>query len=323
MNVTLGLTTATTMGMVLRVHGHTANRRANAQPPSTTGFTELSILMVGIAGNPDRRTAVLVNQPHFTTLEPNRHMIGKTLHSLPLPKRKRLFLLGALSGWTFERLLVFLIPLLVGALGNDSGKGPSAAAEHAALSRPQTDIEDHSAYGDHVQRQAVPPPSGSRRKNTWVDGPAHALQQVIGNAGHVALNHVSGPQPVGRENVAQLLGFHVPNEGDVRGAIRVVLNPFHDMRTRGASGEINDSNAPLMTTATVPNGHPTGVVAATLPMTLFGERQFVDWPPFPQVVINRSSQMSNTGRSRLIFSDQGAGVALGRWWCECDGRFGG
>lgn len=101
MNVSLGLATATAMRMVLRVHGHTTDRRANAQPPSATGFAELCILMVGIAGNPNRRAAVFVNQSHFTTLEPNRHMISKTLHSLPFPKRKRLFLLSSLRGRAF------------------------------------------------------------------------------------------------------------------------------------------------------------------------------------------------------------------------------
>lgn len=65
MDITLTLTPTTTVRMILRVHSQTSNRRPDAQPPTPTGLTELSVLEVGIAYFADGGAAVAVDVAYF------------------------------------------------------------------------------------------------------------------------------------------------------------------------------------------------------------------------------------------------------------------
>lgn len=94
-------------------------------------------------------------------------------------------------------------------------------------------------------------------------------------------------------------------------ASRVMFDSFHQVRPGGNSGKIDDTDTALVTTTTVPDGHSTGVVTATLSMTTLGERQLLDRPAFPQMVIDRSPQMSDTRRARFVRSKEDSGIFAG------------
>ena len=83
MDTTLGLSSTTTVGMVLCVHGHTTDGRTDVEPALSACLTELSKLLVDIAGNSDGGTAVLMDQTDFTTLQADGNVLGQLLEPLP------------------------------------------------------------------------------------------------------------------------------------------------------------------------------------------------------------------------------------------------
>jgi hypothetical protein len=55
-------------------------------------------------------------------------------------------------------------------------------------------------------------------------------------------------------------------------------------------------------------------------MTTLGDGQFVDRATFPEVIVNRSSQVSDTGGARSVFANIHADIAASRGWIKRDGR---
>ena len=67
MDSTLRFTSTTTVGVIHGVHGQTTNSRANVAPTRATSLSELGVVVVGVAGDTNGGTAILVNETDFTT----------------------------------------------------------------------------------------------------------------------------------------------------------------------------------------------------------------------------------------------------------------
>src|ERR1044072_5394843 len=61
-----GLALTTTVGVVNRVHRHTANGRADAQPALAAGLAPVDVALLGVADLADRGAAALVDQADLT-----------------------------------------------------------------------------------------------------------------------------------------------------------------------------------------------------------------------------------------------------------------
>lgn len=204
------------------------------------------------------------------------------------------------------------------AFGDDGCERTGAAAELAALARVQTDIEDQSPDGDHVEGQAVPSPGGSGSKNTGIDDSAHALPQVLRDTGHVALDDITGSHTIRGQDVAQFAGLLAPHEGDVGGPAGVVLDPLDDMRAGRFALKVDDTDSPLVTTAAMPDGDSAAAVPATSRLALLREGQLVDGTALPEVVVDRSPQVSDAGCPGLVGAQLDAGLVTGWGRSESD-----
>lgn len=109
------------------------------------------------------------------------------------------------------------------------------------------------------------------------------------------------------------------------GAVGVVFDAFHHVLTRLAALEVHRSNSPPRTTTSMPHDDTSSVVATTLAMTDFCEREFGVRLALPQMVVDNALQVADTGRPGLIrlqvqHSRSSAG---GRWRVCGDGCGGG
>lgn len=283
--------------MVHGVHGKTTNGGSDVQPARPSGLTQLSVLVVGITGDSNGGTAVLMDQTDFTTLQANGNVLGDAIHLLLLALRNALFLTGPLFRF---RLGLLGGRQLVGPLGDDGGKGTRATAQLASLARTQAHVEDQRTNGHHVQRQAVSSPCRSGREDTRINGTAHALPQMLGDAGHVTLHHIPRSHTFGRHDISQPLRLLVAKQSNVRAPPRIVFDALHQLGARCISQEIDRSNTALVTTTLMPDGHSTRVVTTALPVTPFGKRQLLYRTSLPDVVIDRPAQMSDTRRPGFI-----------------------
>jgi hypothetical protein len=82
MTPTRGTPLTTTMGVIDRVHGNTANRWTNTTPASCPGFTKLPRAMLIISNNTDRGAAGYMNFPHFARAQPQLRVVTFTRHQL-------------------------------------------------------------------------------------------------------------------------------------------------------------------------------------------------------------------------------------------------
>lgn len=304
-NVTLGLTTTTTVRVVHGVHSQTTDGRADVQPARTTSLTQLSVVVIGVAGDTNSRTAILVNEASLTTRQADSDVLSQALLLLLLAQSQGLLLLFGLIG------LNLLLPG-VATLGDYGGICTSTSAQLAALVGPQSNIEDESADGNHVQRKAVSTPGSSRSQHTRVDSPAHTLPQVVGNTGHVALHNVSSPHTIRRKDIAQLGSLLAPNQGNVCATTWVVLDPLHKMGPSVCPHEIHHPYPTLVTTTMMADCDAAAIVTATLGVTTLGECQSVDRTAFPEVIVDWSPQVSYTGGTRRVCAELDPGVVAGR-----------
>src|SRR5919197_1343307 len=114
-----------------------------------------------------------------------------------------------------------------------------AAAELAAAALAQLDVVDHGAEGDERERQAVAGFDVGLRPR---------------------LDRVADGEPDGRQDVA-LLAVEVVQEGDARGAVRVVLDGGHPGRhAQLVALEVDQPVEALVAPAAVAEGHAAEVV---------------------------------------------------------------
>ena len=151
-----------------------------------------------------------------------------------------------------------------------------------------------------MQRQTVSSPSGSGCQHTRIHGSTHTLPEILWNPGHIALNDITGPYAICRQNVTQSIGLLAADQSNMSTASRVMFDPFHHMWPGSNSGKVDSPDTALVATTTVPNGYSTGVIATTFTMTALWESQLLHRPAFPQMIIHRSPQMSGTGCNGFI-----------------------
>jgi hypothetical protein len=193
-----------------------------------------------------------------------------------------LFTLGQLLDLCALLGLLFSRPSLgVASLGNDRRKSSGTTAQLTSLARAETDIEDQSSDGNHVQWQAVSSPGGSGCEHTRIHDSTHAFPQVLRDTRHVALHDITRPHAIRRENVAQTLSFLTADQGNMSTPAGVVFNALNQVGARCRSLKVNNANPTLVTTTTVPDGNSAGVVTTTLGMASFGEGQLVHGTTFP------------------------------------------
>jgi hypothetical protein len=99
-----------------------------------------------------------------------------------------------------------------------------------------------------------------------------------------------------------------------------MFDALNDVRPRCFSFVIDYSNAALMSTTVVPDDNSTAVIPASFAMTFLWERQLVYWAAFPQMIVDRPSQMSNTGGTRRVLSEVDSRVPTSRRGSKCDTR---
>ncbi len=72
----------TTVGVIDRVHGHTANGRADTHPAFAAGFAEVDVHVVRVGHGTDCREAGLVDHAHFAGLQTDLSVTFRTAHEL-------------------------------------------------------------------------------------------------------------------------------------------------------------------------------------------------------------------------------------------------
>lgn len=100
-------------------------------------------------------------------------------------------------------------------------------------------------------------------------------------------------------------GRLLSNEGDMSTTTRIVLDAFNQMRSRTVANKVDRSYPPLGTTATMSHGNSSRHVSTTLGLALLGKGQWQKGPSFPEMIVNRSLQMSHTRGSGLVGSHNG------------------
>ena len=99
----------------------------------------------------------------------------------------------------------------------------------------------------------------------------------------------------------------------------VIFDSLDQMRARREALEVDGPDTPLHAATVVPYRHPSSVVSAALRMTFLRECQWQKRPSLPQMVVDRSLEMSLARRSRLIDAENSrvlahsTGIAIDRF----------
>jgi len=142
-NVTLGLSSSTTVRMVGGVHSETSDRRSDVEPPASSGFTQLSEVIVRVTRDTDRRTRIWCDSAHFAALQTHRHV---------------------------AHLVAELL------FGDDHRECACTAAEDRSLACRASDIVHLRAQRNHVDRKTVAAKGSLCCQHTGIQDSSHALQ---------------------------------------------------------------------------------------------------------------------------------------------------
>ena len=242
MDVSFRLSSPAAMRVIGCIHGNTADGGPDAKPSFPPRLSQLSMLIMWVTRNSDRRAGIPTDPPDFSALQPDRD--------------------------------VPVTPLLIVVLGDDGSIRPGTAAKLTTFPSGDTDVVDECANGYHVQRQTIPPPRRLRSQHARIDDSSHAVQQILRDARSVALYRVTSPHPIRRNDVGLLRPILGSKQCNVRASSRVVLDPLDDLPTWRPAGEVNRSNPPLMPTAPVPDRHSACVVSTAEALTLLGQSEW-------------------------------------------------
>src|SRR5690606_18813721 len=136
--------------------------------------------------------------------------------------------------------------------GNQLHRSAGGACDLRTLARLELDAMHRRADRDIAQRQGVA-----------------GLDRGVGAGDHL----VAGLQPLGRDDVAAL-AVGIAQQGDVRGAVRVVFDPLHTRHDPFLVAlEVDQAVVLLVATTHVPGGDAAVVVAAAGLALLFNQRR--------------------------------------------------
>ena len=253
------------------IHGHTAHFWPLSQPARPACLAQRCEVGLGVAGDAYGAAGIRTDLSKLAALQPDNNMPG----------------LGPCAR-------VYLV-----AVYND-GIRTCAAAEDAPTTRLGADVEDLRAQRDHVDGKTVTSCGCFGGQHTGIHEAAHTLDEVLRDAGAVALYLVTSAHAIGGNNVRLLSRLEPGDEGQVGAAVGVVLYPVDDMPARQVALVVDDAYSALVAATTVPHRDPARVVPAAQVLPLPRDGQLEQRPPFPQMVVDGPLEMAQAGRAGLV-----------------------
>lgn len=229
------------------VHGNTTDGRTDVQPSASASLAELSVMVVGVAGDANRSARILTHSSDFAALKPDIDVLsGDNLDTVG----RRFFF------FTF-----------------DDGKSTGTPAKHGTSLRVRADVIDGGTNRDQVHGKAVSPMRRLGCQDTWINDTTHAVQQFLGNARPVAVEHITGSRPLWRNDICLVPRRLFVHKCNMCAPVGVVLDALHHVRPREPAVEVDGAYSSLCATSVVSDCDPTIVVSATLGHALLRERQ--------------------------------------------------
>lgn len=223
--------------------------------------------MVDIAGYSDSGARILVAPPELATLETDRNVADLLAHL---------------------------------AFGDDRRVCTSAAAKHGPFVLCRSHTEDLSSKRHHVERQAVARESRLCRKHTGINSTTHGSEQTARDALQEALDDLTSPHALWSNYIAQLLGFQVLEQCNVRAAVGIVLDTLNHLLARLLTLEIDNSYPPLVPAAAMSYSDLTSHVPASFSLTDLRIREHLEWSALPEMLVDGSLQVPQAWRPRLV-----------------------
>lgn len=265
------------MRMIDLVHGHSTHGGSNVKPSTASSLTELAVLVMHVACHSDSRAGILAHSAHLTALKPHLNVFA-----------------GHNPGTIILRLFILV---------DHHSRSACTTAEDCSSACGRAYTEDCCSHRNHVHREAIAPEGGLCGEDTGIDNAAHAIQQVLGNASAVAVDNVTGPQTVSSNDVRLPAGSLLGEESNMCASTRIVLDALHQVRSWAAPFEIYCPYPSLGATTTMSDRDSSVDITTTLGMALLGEGQGQKWTAFPEMVVDRSPQMTDTRGTWLVGSD--------------------
>jgi hypothetical protein len=228
-------------------------------------------VLLNIAGHTNRAARFWVDLADFSTLQTND---------------------DALRNQALRLLDLLLV--------HDNGVCTGAAAEYTSTLCFGANVEHLRAERYHVDGQAVSSRCCLGGKHTGINLSTHAGNQILGNAGPVALHLVSRAQAVGGNNVRLLSCAHPCEEGQMCSSVGVVLDPFDNVLAGQVALVVDNAYAPLVSSTPVSHCDASGVVSPSQVLSLALNGELEERPPLPQMVVYGSLEMTQTGRAGLV-----------------------
>jgi hypothetical protein len=120
----------------------------------------------------------------------------------------------------------------------------------------------------------------------------HAGNQILGNAGPVALHFIPRAQAIGGNNV-RLFSRPDPSEkGQMCASVGVVLDTVDNVLAGQVPLVVDNAYAPLVSSAPVSHCDASGVVSPSQVLSLPRNGELEERPPLPQVVVYGSLEMT-------------------------------
>lgn len=183
---------------------------------------------------------------------------------------------------------------------DDDGVGTSAAAEDATAAHFGANIEDLGAQRDHVDGKAVAARGCLCRQHTRVDDAAHAGEKLLGNAGAVALDLVTGAHAIGGNNVRLLARRDAGDQGKMGSAVGVIFDALDHVLAGLEALVVDDTDTALVAATPMTDRDAAGVVATAQMLTFALDREASVGPTLPKVVVDGALEMAQAGSAGLV-----------------------
>lgn len=248
-DVTLGLSSTTTMGMVAGVHGHTSHGGPDSSPPRSSGLSERLVLVVGRRHHSDGRRGLEMHVSLFAAL-----------HS--------------------DDCLVF-----AGLLSNETAVGACSSAELGSAQRLGGDGVDDGTDGDHPHGQTVTLSAESVCQHGRVGLAVELVNDVLGDSAEERLDSVASSRALGRGDVRVVAGGLVLEQRNVAASVGVSFDSHDFALSALLSEEVNEPHSSPVSTALV-TGDDSACVGAAAVSGLSGHGQRSVGLALPQVRVD-------------------------------------
>src|SRR5690606_31822367 len=295
---TAGAAFAAAVGVVDGVHGHTADRRANAHVTLAAGLAEVLVRMVGVRDRAHRRHAFLADHAKLARREADLRVAAVTADELRV---------GAGGARQFAALARLQLDVVGDPTDrharerhrvarHDVGRGAGSALQLAALAGLQLDGVD-----DRTDRHAQ-----ERHRVARLDVGLGAGDDIVARG-----------DALRRQDIG-LLAVLILHQRDEGGPVRIVFDPLDRRRNvELATLEIHDPVETLRAPAFVPHRDASGVVPAAGLDEALGEG--LDRTTFPKLRTVDQNQPTLARRRRLVRLECHALCLPLLWTCRSSG----